>query len=128
MIRRLLASALLAVFLTGCATSQPINNITETPVPRLVTASQDQVGKAIISAVNARGWRVIKDEPRLIEASINVRSHRADVSIPYSEKGYSIEYKNSVNLDHSDDMIHRNYNKWVTLLDRQIQQELLDIK
>lgn len=128
MIRQLLASALLAVFLTGCATTQPINNIAETSVPRLVTASQNQVGKAITSAVYARGWRVIKDEPGLIEASINVRTHRADVSIPYSAKGYSIEYKNSVNLDQSGNMIHRNYNKWVTLLDRQIQQELLDIK
>ena len=71
---------------------------------------------------------MIKDEPGLIEASINVRTHKATVSIPYSAKGYSIEYKDSVNLGHKGNNIHRNYNKWVTLLDRDIQQELLDIK
>ena len=128
MIRRLCASLLLAVFLVGCSTSQPVHNIADTPVPRLVTASLDQVGKAIVSAVNARGWRVDKDEPGLIEASVNVRTHMATVSIPYTAKGYSIEYKDSVNLDHKGNNIHRNYNKWVILLDRNIQQQLLNIK
>ena len=129
MIRRLLATSLVALFLAGCATSQPIHNVNDTPVPRLVTASENEVGKAVITAVTKRGWVVTKDEPGLIEARLNVRNkHTALVSIPYTNKNFSIEYKDSTNLDHKGNTIHRNYNKWVILLDREIQQELLNIQ
>lgn len=125
MFRRLLITVFVSVLLTGCNTLQPIHNISSTSLSDIVTTSEHNVHKAITLAINKRGWHVDKDKPGMIEASIKVRHHSATIGITYSPTGYNIAYKNSVNLDHKGDNIHRNYNKWVILLDREIQQQLL---
>ena len=83
--------------------------------------------KAITLALNQRGWRVVSEQPGVIEASVDVRDHQAIVDITYSATGYGIQYKDSTNLDHNGNNIHRNYNKWVVLLDREIQKQLLSM-
>ena len=58
-------------------------------------------------------------------ASIVVRDrHQAWVDIPYSTKGYQIRYRDSAGLDYDGERIHRNYNKWVQLLDADIRRQL----
>ena len=125
MLRRLLVTTFVSVLLIGCSVIQPIKNVSVTYLPGVVVTSEQNVRKAITLAVSKRGWRVVSEKRGLIEASINVRDHEAVVGITYSGSGYGISYKDSTNLNHRGNNIHRNYNKWVVLLDREIQKQLL---
>ena len=127
MFRRLLATAFISVLLVGCNVIRPIHNVSVASLPGLVAASEQDVRKAITMAISKRGWRVVSEQPGKIEAAVNVRSHQAVVDIVYSATGYGIEYKDSTNLNHKGNNIHRNYNKWVTMLDREIQQQFLTL-
>ena len=53
-----------------------------------------------------------------------VRQHFASVDIHYDSNSYSIRYKDSKVLMYDGTNIHRNYNKWVQLLDQQIKLNL----
>ena len=48
------------------------------------------------------------------------------VDIKYDHKSYSIDYKDSTNLNHdaAKGQIHRNYNGWIQNLDKAIQAQL----
>lgn len=114
------------LLLCGC-TSAPVSNINGETIPTAWNGSAPALGdveKAILSASQTRGWNSRIVRPGLIEASISVRSHRAEISIPYTERNYSIYYKSSDNLDYRNGSIHRNYNKWVMKLSQAIQREL----
>lgn len=108
--------------LSACVATQPIQNIEKQVITS--SASQEEVRQAITDAATSLGWVIVADHGNEITAVIDVRTHQATVSIPYSSNDYSIIYKNSINLDHSGDMIHRNYNRWVANLDQQIRRNL----
>lgn len=117
---------LLSLLMVACATTSLLN-VQSQPIPALADGRQpslNEVERDILNAVKKRGWRAHVVKPGLIEAKITVRSHMAEVSIPYTTKSYGIQYKNSVNLDYDGDSIHRNYNKWVVKLSQSIQNEL----
>ena len=117
--------------LAGCARTMPVYNVPSAPV---VTSSgkhlsADQVRSAILGALNDKvlfgaGWVMKQDDPGKIMAELLVRTHRADVEIAYSSSQYSIFYKDSQNLLYDGSSIHRNYNKWVQLLQKKIDQHL----
>lgn len=110
----------------GCARTQPIYNVSEAPV--LASSGQEvtdqQVKEAIISAAQSKGWIVEPLEGNRLLASLKIRSHKAVVDIDYSAEQYSVTYKSSVLLLHDGDVIHRNYNKWIKLLDERIRQNI----
>jgi hypothetical protein len=114
---------LTGIYLASCARTMPIYNVSSAPVAApsgpLSTA---QVRAAIIDALHDKGWTVRQDNPGRVEAEVLVRTHRADVEIDYSATQYSITYKGSENLLYDGSTIHRNYNKWIVLLERQINQ------
>ncbi len=85
---------------------------------------QSDVKQGILLACSKRGWYPKEIKPGQIEASIVVRSHTVVVDITYTEKEFQIKYKNSVNLITSSGKIHRNYNKWVATLRKDIDREL----
>lgn len=109
--------------LTGCRTSA-INNVTEAPIMQKV--SSDKVYKAIYGAGTTLGWNVKKVKSGLAVATLHLRTHMAMVEIPYNEKTYSINYKDSVNLKYNPEtkIIHSNYNGWVQNLNKAIQTQL----
>ncbi|MDQ7987747.1 hypothetical protein QYS36_22630 [Pseudomonas sp. G34] len=117
--------ALLAVLLLGitACTSKPVLNISSS-VPPTAAKSQDDMRRAILTALQRRQWTVERADQGQILASITRRSHEAQITIPYTASSYSIRYRDSHNLGYRDGKIHRNYNKWVRNLDRSIQQEL----
>ncbi|WP_318470216.1 hypothetical protein [Photobacterium leiognathi] len=124
--KKLFLTTLASLLIVGC-TSKPVMNLNNVYVPTAVTGQQhtvEDVQKAILTAAEQRGWsaRVIK--PGLILANISVRTHSATIEIPYSSTSYSIDYKDSQNLDYDGTDIHRNYNNWVVRLSRSIQQQL----
>lgn len=105
---------------------QPIYNVTEAP---FVTASgnqpsADKVRAAIIKAASDRNWIARDAGPGHLVATLNVRKHTAIVDIKYTGSSFSITYKDSQMLRHSGTTIHRNYNKWIKLLEQDIRQRL----
>jgi len=126
-----IASLLMLLFFSACSTQQPIHSISASPVPLRINGSiltQDEVKKAIFSAAKIKGWTPTSIDDDTVEAQITVRQrHKATIDINYSDRSYSFTLKNSEDLDQKAGMIHRNYNKWIILLDQQIQAELLEI-
>lgn len=123
-LRNFLASIVLGslMFLAACSTSVPLRNVQDQPIPRSLTTHQ--VVRAIQVAAHQKGWHTTQVRPGLIYATINIRSHVAQVKIPYNRQGYSIVYKHSSKLNYDGHSIHRNYNRWVANLNKYIQKNL----
>lgn len=110
--------------------AKPILNLLDVPVTVNADGSVptvEDVRKAVIAGCVVRGWTPMMESDDTLSATINVRGkHYAKISIAYSAQSYSIRYVDSDNLDYNErrQRIHRNYNKWVTLLSETIQKEL----
>jgi len=119
---KLLSSLLLALLLVGCGRVQPVMNVEDTPVG--YNLQSKEVKMAIMRAATDRGWTVEEVGPNELNAKIHVRSHYAEVKIPFSDKFYSIIYLNSENLKANGGKIHRNYNRWINNLNVDIKRQL----
>ena len=132
----LAAVSALGITLTGCTTR------TMRPAPQRAFAKEntlENIRAAILEAARAMKWEVIEDNPEKQEIvlsyppSTNLRSQEinATVRVPYTVKGYSIEFVSERGLNMRDDpnqagqkLIHRKYNAWVERLDVRIMLEL----
>ncbi|WP_052265342.1 hypothetical protein [Ruegeria sp. ANG-R] len=100
----------------------PVINVPQGP-KRL---SSSDVEQAILRGAGARDqWFVTNKQPGQVDLTVVVRSHQARVKVLYNTNTVSINLVDSTNLMQSVDKIHRNYNKWVILLQREIETELL---
>ncbi|HEY1844617.1 MAG TPA: hypothetical protein VGH05_07155 [Buttiauxella sp.] len=123
-LKQILAAALCVAALAGCSAlerTEPVRT-PRTIITQHVTTAQ--VREAIINAGQGRDWMMSEAGPGVINATQNVRKHSVSVRINYSEKEYTINYVNSVNLLASGGEIHRAYNHWVNNLDKDIQKKL----
>jgi len=113
------------VFMSGCRTSA-LYNVMGAPTGVKASTTDDQMFNAIKKAGLSLGWMVTKVKPGLATAQLNLRDHMALVDIKYTQKEYSIIYKNSINLkyDPTKKTIHSNYNSWVQNLDNAIKVQL----
>lgn len=116
---------LAAVTLAGCNTA-PILNVKDATVVSAAgkALSADQVKSAIVRAGVALGWQMKDAGPGKIAGSLNLRTHIAEVDIPYSASSYSITYKSSTGLGESGGQIHKNYNGWIQNLTKGINAQL----
>ncbi|KJY81976.1 hypothetical protein TW81_16645 [Vibrio galatheae] len=119
---KLLGAIVLAFLLVGCGRVQPVMNVEDTPVT--YNLQSKQVKMAIMQAASNRGWIVEEVSPNELNAKLHVRSHYAEIKIPFNDKFYSILYLNSENLRASDGTIHRNYNRWINNLNVDIKRQL----
>ncbi len=115
-----------AAGLAGCRVA-PVMDIVDAPViepggGQKLTA--EQVKLAIQRAGATLGWQIKEVQPFLLEGTLNLRSHMAQVNIPYSAQRYSIVYKDSQNLNYDGKQIHSNYNGWVQNLDKAIKVQM----
>jgi hypothetical protein len=119
----LLAAALLLVVpATGCRT-RPIYQVEAVPLVPPVTMSDAELEEAIRRAGAREGWVIEPVEPGELEGRIQVRGkHWAVVRIRYDRVALSIRYKDSGNLLYDGKRIHRNYNKWVARLAKEITE------
>ena len=125
-ISRWLAVVAAAMALTACSTLAPIQNVENVPVSSSANKplTPDEVRGAIVRAGAALGW-IMKDAgPGVINGTLLLRTHTAEVQIPYSATSYAILYKSSINLQEGGGKIHRNYNGWVQNLNRGINAQL----
>ena len=107
--------------LAGCARTAPIEQVNA-----IVSAghTEAQVKDAIIKAGAQRQWIMSDAGPGVIKGKLQNRDHVADIKINYSATSYSIVYVSSINLIAANGKIHRNYNRWVHNLDKDIQVTL----
>lgn len=107
--------------LAGCARTAPIEQVNA-----IVSAghTEAQVKDSIIKAGAQRQWIMSDAGPGVIKGKLQNRDHVADIKINYSATSYSIVYVSSINLMAANGKIHRNYNRWVHNLDKDIQVTL----
>ncbi len=112
--------------LTGCSRAVSVYNVDQTKVEIKKGKSSEDVYQAIKKAGAGLGWIVTKKKEGTAEGRLMLRKHLAVVEIPYSTKSYSINYKNSneLNYNPSNNTIHKNYNSWIQNLDNAIQIQL----
>lgn len=122
---------LTVVVAVGCRGGGQIYEVKDTPVQTATgkTPSMEDVQKAIIGAGAKLGWIMAVSKPGEILGTLNVRSHTAMVTIPFSDKNYSILYKDSTNLKYNADKhtIHENYTGWIQRLDNEIRAHLTTV-
>lgn len=126
--RLILMTAAGALLLAAC-TSHPLMNLQGKTIPNRLdgsTQTAETVKKGIFAGCLDKGWTCREVTPGLIEASIDVRKHRAVANIAYDTEHYSISYKDSRLLDYNSrrNTIHRNYNRWINNLDAAIKKQL----
>jgi len=125
-ISRALAALAAATVLTACNTMAPIQNVENVSVSsssnKALTPAE--VRGAIVRAGAGLGWIMKDGAPGVINGTLLLRTHTAEVQIPYSATSYGIVYKSSINLQESGGKIHRNYNGWVQNLNRGINAQL----
>jgi hypothetical protein len=112
--------------LGACSRVRPIYNVKDVTLatsPGSVL-TMEQVSKAIWTAGRRLRWQIVEVRPGEMTGTLKLRSHVAVVSILHDTSRFSITYKDSTNLLHSNAEIHRNYNNWIRNLERQIQVEV----
>lgn len=123
----LVACVVLAA-VVGCRGGGVLYQVKDAPVQTASgkQATMDEVQKAIIGAGSGLGWQMAIAKPGEIIGTLNIRSHQAVVSIPYTTKNYSILYKDSSNLKYNAEKqtIHEQYLNWVQKLDNTIRARL----
>lgn len=119
------ARILVVFFYIGGCSDMPVVNIEHAPI-RINKSNYTivDVERAILTAGNRMGWVMYKTKPGKIDASYQTGSHFVEVIITYNMTEYNIFYKDSENMNYSSGEIHNNYNKWVGMLNRQIQLDL----
>jgi hypothetical protein len=128
---------LLVLFAVGpsiAVASVTIRNTPPTPHFAPVGTPLVDLAAAIRQAANEQGWRIVAETPGVMQASLQVRSHEAVVTIGFDETSFWIDYADSINLDYNPNTlrktrnrgvikgprIHRNYNIWVDQLAKKI--------
>jgi len=115
--------------IAGCGKAPTVQSIDNSNYFSKAQA-KSSVAKAIKRGASSKGWRTKTVRDGLIEANILVRGkYFVAVNIPYTSKGYKIEYKNSRNLkyDPATKTIHGSYNKWTRILSDRINYELENV-
>ncbi|MCP1466847.1 MULTISPECIES: hypothetical protein [unclassified Pseudomonas] len=114
----------LALLTTAGCTSKPILN-TQHDLPANAQVSEEKMKTVIVNALQKREWTVQRLSPQLVQAEITVRNqYYAAIDIRYTRNSYAITYRDSRELGYKDGKIHRNYNRWVSMLDRDIMAAL----
>lgn len=117
--KKLTTLALLVSTLAACSHLATIN----TQSVSLPIDNTAKVKQAILQGCSDRGWFCKETSPSVIEGTLNYRNtYTVNVSIPYSDNGYEIIYKNSSNLKTAPNKIHKAYYRWTSFLNKSIQK------
>lgn len=96
-------------------------------LPASLKADHEEMKQAILKNLVARKWTVQRISPELIQAEITVREqYHVEIDIQYAPTHYKILYRDSRGMGYADGKIHKNYIRWVRLLDKGILRELKD--
>jgi hypothetical protein len=118
---------LISLGLIACSRTVAI----QSPSFSISSTSTSKVEKAIKLALVQRGWSVVSQtRDEIIAEYEKGHKHTVEISIKYSRKEVTISYRGSSGLLYGvsprsgEPVIHKNYNRWVTFLSRDIQRNL----
>jgi hypothetical protein len=98
------------------------------PVPVPAGLDDKAIAKSIRLGGAQRGWIVTRQDPGVMELTLNIRTHMAKVGVKYDTKSIQFTYLDSTNLDYEvkkgNRYIHRNYPKWVNNLVNDVSVQL----
>jgi len=96
------------------------------PWPDGNEGSLERVQKAVFAGLAAKGWTATLAAPGKAHAYIQKPDWRCEIDVTFNVKSFSITYSNSEHLDYDADrhVIHRNFNRWLTLLQQQINMAM----
>lgn len=125
-IKRGLFTVVACLLLSGCfGRIQPIYSVVNNPIPSSAQfLSLREIGDVVERSAINRGWLVEEQYAGLYQLTQSKKTHKAVVEVSFDQSSYSIKYKDSVDLFYNGTNIHRNYNRWVKYLERDIQQNL----
>ncbi len=128
MVSGMIVACMVLAVMVACRGGGQLYQVKDAPVQTATgkEPSLEEVQKAIIQAGAGLGWTMAVVKPGEILGTLNVRSHQAVVTIPFTTKTYSILYKDSSNLKYDADKqtIHENYTGWIQRLDGAIRSRL----
>lgn len=104
--------------LAGCARQMPV--YTATNVPFVGDAPESGRSLQIRRAGVGLGWVMEDVSPGMIRGTLELRTHKASIDVPYDRRHFSIRHASSQNLDFNGSTIHNNYNGWVRRLQQMI--------
>jgi opacity protein-like surface antigen len=119
--KKVILSIVILAAVVSCAFAASLVEPETISVP--LSLKTDQAAQAIIVAGCVdKHWVPAVVSPTVIDATLNVRQHSVTVRIVYSKSGYTIDYKDSTNLDYNakKNRIHSKYNQWVSNLNKAI--------
>ena len=118
-------AVMLMLGLSFCQRVVPIQNVTDNPIPRqMQNLPLDTIEQQVVLGGNSAPWALQRVAPGVISGSVGFRSHSAKVDVLVTNQSYSIRYVSSTNLAERGDEIHRNYNRAVETLRRNIDNHL----
>lgn len=120
----LILGTLIATAACRTATMYTATGVPLTTAPTAKAPTLEGVTSGIVAAGKSKGWVMDVVRPGEIVATLNNKQHVAVVTISYDTSKFSITYKDSKNLMHSGDELHRRYNGWVKHLEDAIQAEM----
>jgi hypothetical protein len=124
--KKFVFAALAVLLLAGCVT-KPIQNVENHPIPTgTQPLSLDKIESLIIAAGYPRGWQFKREAPGHLVASQVQPKFSATVDIRFDQHAYSITHRSSTGLREEDGMIHTRYNHWIQILQRDIDQRLIN--
>ena len=120
-----IAACLAFAAVTGCTTTKIQANVVGT-VPAGTTTAE--VKQAIIDAANVRGWVLSEKSANSFLAHHSRGEYSATVQIDYDKTRYVITYVDSTGFKTKEGKIDKHYNDWVTHLNNDIQNAILQQK
>ncbi len=117
--------ALVAIFIvggvTGCSKKAPVYNVERHAMPIAAQSmTNEEIGQRISQVVLRRGWSCHQISTNKLSCSVKRRVHTANVEIDYSQTNFSIIHVSTANLGDQNGRIHRKYNKWIKLMEKDI--------
>ena len=120
--RTLIATCLAVTLVTACRTVPILTP--DAPLSPPASATLADIGRAVVAAGTDLGWVIELQESGEARGTLSLRDHQAVVKIRFSKQSLQIDYVSSLNLLHSGNDIHRNYNNWVKNLRVEIQKRV----
>ena len=121
--RALVVAALATAIGVMACRAVPIRNVYQTQITPPESMSDAALLDSFRRAGAETGWVIRPVAPGELEGRLTVHGrHLAVVTIVYDRTQFSIQYKNSENLLYDGVHIHRNYNRWVQNLEKNIRE------